>query len=197
MNKFFLEDKSYFWKFFFALIGFSMVFSLYALAQDATTTPPTTPPPPPPATTTPPTPPPVLETPRRVKQSLEINPNGQVQLRNAKVESVASTTLSVKVWGHVFAVAVVSETKLRGHGEGRIEMADVKVGDLVDVKGTMNEDTGVITARELRDDSARTRADEEREGKISEIRKMIEGLKKQLEGLIGKNREKNRDKHDD
>jgi len=142
-----------------------------------------------------PPPPPAPETPRKVKQSMEINPNGMVQLRNAKVESVASTTLSVKVWGHVFTVEVTSETKLRGHGEGKIEMADVKIGDLVDVKGLMNEDTGVIVARELRDDSAKSKKDAEREGKIAEIRKLIEELKKKLEGLIGKNREKNRDKH--
>ena len=144
-----------------------------------------------------PPPPPAPETPRKVKQSMEINPNGKVQLRNAKVESLGSTSVVVKVWGHMFTVEVTSETKLRGHGEGRIEMSDVKVGDLVDVKGVMNEDTGVITARELNDNSAKSRGDAEREGKIAEIRKLIEGLKKQLEGLVGKNRGKSRDKHDD
>ena len=141
-------------------------------------------------------PPPAPETLRKVKQSMEINPNGMVQLRNAKVESLGSTSVVVKVWGHIFTVEVTSETKLRGHGEGKIEMADVKVGDLVDVKGIMNEDTGVITARELNDNSAKSKKDAEREGKIAEIRKLIEGLKKQLEGLIGKNREKNNNKHD-
>lgn len=150
-----------------------------------------------PAPVPPPAPPPTPEPPRKVKQSMEINPNGKVQLRNAKVESLGSTSVVVKVWGHVFTVEVISETKLRGHGEGKIEMADVKVGDLVDVKGVMNEDTGVIAARELNDNSAKSKKDVEREGKIAEIRKLIEGLKKQLEGLIGKNREKNRDKHDD
>lgn len=180
------EQKIFLASFFILLAGFLAAFAFFVFAEDATTTPPVTPPV---STSTPPLP----EPPRKIKQSLEINPNGHVQLRNAKVESLGSTSVVVKVWGHVFTVAVTSETKLRGHGEGRIEMTDVKVGDLVDVKGVMNEDTGVIAARELRDDSARSRTNAEREGKILEIRKMIEGLKKQLEGLIGKNRDKHGD----
>lgn len=177
------EQKIFLAGFFILSAVLFAVSAFFVFAEDATTTPPVTPPV---STSTPPLP----ELPRKIKQSLEINPNGQVQLRNAKVESFGSTSVMVKVWGHAFTVEVTSETKLRGHGEGRIEMADVKVGDLVDVKGVMNEDTGVITARELRDDSARSRANAEREGKILEIRKIIEGLKKQLEGLIGKNRDK-------
>ena len=128
-----------------------------------------------------PTPPP-----GRMKSSIEINPNGKTQLRNAKVLSISASSLSVKLWGLTFGVDTKEATKFHAKG-GKIELTDIKTDHYVDVKGAINEESGVIMAREIKDNSITTSAGEEfREGKIAELMKKIEELKKMLKELRGK-----------
>lgn len=119
----------------------------------------------------------------RVKSSIEVNPNGKTQLRNAKVLSVSHTALSVKIWGLTFTVDTREATKFHARG-GRIELSDIKTDHHVDVRGEINEETGVIMAREIKDNSITASGDDLiRETRISDLLKKIEELKKMLQEL--------------
>lgn len=74
--------------------------------------------------------------------SVTINPHGEVKLTGAEVVSaVASTgTLTAKVWGITFTLALNSNSDIRARG-GVINSAQIQVGDKLNIKGIANAAT--------------------------------------------------------
>lgn len=125
-----------------------------------------------------------VPTPMNVRQSLEIGPKGNVHMQNAKVLSISTNSLTVKTWGITFTVSVTADTKLRAHNGGTITLSEVLADHVLDVHGSINMDTGVVTAREIRDDSL-MKDNTARQNMMKDIMLQIEVLKKQLKDLRG------------
>lgn len=115
--------------------------------------------------------------------TLTINPGGQVRLTNATVTGVASTSITVRVWGFSFAVNGTSDTKVFFLKNLPGTFADIKVGDSVSVVGTTSETSpGSVTASIIHDRRAPTEDSEE----VNRLRAQVEALIKRLNDLLAK-----------
>ena len=118
--------------------------------------------------------------------SLAINPNGEVRITNAHVLSVASTTMSVKVWGLSFTVNADTNTRVL-FGKEKVEegtLSSVHVDDSVQIVGATTEGApGTVLARVVHDNTAVTRVHDE---EVSRLRQRIEELIRRLQDLLSR-----------
>lgn len=123
--------------------------------------------------------------------SLAINPNGDIRINEAKVTSVPAPTsatsttgsLTIKVWGMTFTLNITADSKLYTQTRN-LAITDIKVGDSVDVSGTVSESApGVVQVRQLKD---RTQQASMTSEEVSKIRLRIQELIERLNILLGK-----------
>lgn len=98
---------------------------------------------------------------------INIAPSGNVHVKGATVTAVSGNTVSAKtVWGSTtlnWTVNANSSTEILGNssgkGNGRIALADIKVGDLVNWSGMLDSSAAALTvnAQVLRDVSTKNR----------------------------------------
>ncbi len=79
---------------------------------------------------------------------LDINPAGHVSIRGTLVaSSTASTTLTIKSWG-ITLIINTANAQIVGNTKN---ISLFKVGDLIGVQGTIDENTQIIHATVVRD----------------------------------------------
>ncbi len=116
-------------------------------------------------------------------KSFGISASGNVKITNAEVVSISGDSLSVKSWGLIVKVATGSETKFLV-GKLRIwSLAEIKVGDRIDVFGSINEADGSVTATAI---NAKVSAPRIQNEEISRLRSVVEGLVRQLQEALRK-----------
>ncbi len=77
--------------------------------------------------------------------SLFVGPQGQVRIISGEITAIGTSTPqidSIKVWGLTLSVDVANAKYI----PSGTTASSIKVGDKVNVKGTINKDTGVIKA---------------------------------------------------
>ena len=118
-----------------------------------------------------------------IPPSLTINPQGDVRITNGTVlNSVASSTLSVKIWGLTFTVNTDANTQVSPGGSQSGSVGNINTGDNVDVLGTTSDNTpGVIQAKVIHNRSA---ANQTRNDEISRLRQLINDLMQKLQNLL-------------
>lgn len=86
-----------------------------------------------------------------VSQSVNVSPKGEVTVRGT-VTTVGTSNLVLKSWGGDWTVTVGATTKLNSRANGSIALADIKVGDVVMVHGSMKAGAGLsVEARQIKD----------------------------------------------
>lgn len=82
---------------------------------------------------------------------LEVNSKGKILLRGT-VESVASSTLTLKSWGGTWTVKTSSDTKIQPKANGTSTLSAFEKGDFVGVSGQVSEtENFTVNAKILRD----------------------------------------------
>lgn len=113
------------------------------------------------------------------QKGLVVTPSDEVMIGGAKVVSVNSSTYNLNVLGLTVSVATNSDTKF----SGTASTTGVAVGDMVSVKGTIDETTGVITAKQVRDESQVSSAVSDLQAKIKALQDQIRQLLEQAKNL--------------
>ncbi len=116
-------------------------------------------------------------------KSFGISASGNVKITNAEVVSVSGNSLSVKSWGLVVKVATNSETKFLVGKLRTWSLAEIKVGDKIDVFGTMNESDGSVNATAI---NAKISAPRIQNEEVLRLRSVVDGLVKQLQEALRK-----------
>lgn len=117
----------------------------------------------------------------RAPKSLVITPSGNVKITDAEVVSVAGTEFTVKVWGLNLVVKTDGETKFV---VGRLRdwsLAELKVGDKIDVIGRINETDGSVKAEIVNAKISVPRIQNE---EVMRLRALIESLIRQLQEAL-------------
>ena len=112
---------------------------------------------------------PIVESPRETPPSFFAGPHGEVRIHSGEITALASTTMSVKVWGLMLSV---NTSGARFIPDGAL--ASLRVGDKVNVKGTISAATGAVTASVVHALSSRRRLTDEL---INQINRLIERLR--------------------
>ena len=113
---------------------------------------------------------PDVESSREHPSSFFAGPHGEARIIRGEIIGLASTTMTVKVWGLSLAVDMGSA---RFHPDGA-SASTLKIGDKVNVKGKINSSNGVITASLVHALSSRQRFVDEL---FDRIVKLIERLR--------------------
>jgi len=111
--------------------------------------------------------------------SLFIGPQGQVRIISGELTSIGTTTPAadgVKIWGINFSVDV-SGAKFNPTGT---TASSLKVGDKVNIKGTINKDTGIITASIVHSLATTQQNVNAIQAQITELLKRIRELQEKL-----------------
>lgn len=122
---------------------------------------------------------------------LNINPNGRVIITSASVTQSNWPNLQIKVWGITLNVTVLPNAKIHGIGittstntSGATStpstVISIAVGDNVDVVGTIDNNTGVISADNFRDRSQTNSLIQTLQQKIQDLLKQLQQLQSQL-----------------
>ena len=122
--------------------------------------------------------------------SLNINPNGRVIITSASVIQSNWPNLQVKVWGITLNITVLPNAKIHGAGIATPSststppaVINVAVGDNVDVVGTIDNNTGVISAKNFRDRSQTNSLIQTLQQKIQDLLRQLRELQSQLKGI--------------
>ena len=111
--------------------------------------------------------------------SLFVGPQGQVRIISGELTAIGNTTPvmdGVRVWGINLSVDVGSAKFIPAGSTA----SSLKVGDKVNIKGTIDKDTGKITALIVHSLSTRQRNINEMQAKITELIKKIRELQQKL-----------------
>ncbi|TSC90268.1 MAG: hypothetical protein G01um10142_459 [Parcubacteria group bacterium Gr01-1014_2] len=119
-----------------------------------------------------------------VPMSLVINGNGHVRLTRAMVKSVNGDNISVEIWKLNFNLHKMSDTQVFGLGKGEINWSDIKINDILDVTGQLDESTtALIHAKIVHDRSALSQSNQE---EINRLRERINELIRKLNEILGR-----------
>ncbi|MEW5805285.1 MAG: hypothetical protein AB1721_00945 [Patescibacteria group bacterium] len=119
----------------------------------------------------------------RAVRSLVIAPTGNTKITDAEVVSVSGNNFTVKVWGLSLAVETNENTKFV---VGRLRdwsLSELKVGDKVDIIGTIDEASGSIKADLV---NARISVPRIQNEEVLRLRSIIENLIRQLQEALRK-----------
>lgn len=97
-----------------------------------------------------------------------IQPSGEVMIRNAKVTASGANSVTVSVFGFSVPVTITASTKVMAGASS----TTVAVGSTVDIQGSIDQSSGVITAKMVRD--------------IAGTNSAIDALKAQIKALMDK-----------
>lgn len=114
-------------------------------------------------------------------KSFGISASGNVKITNAEVVSVSGNSLSVKSWGLIVKVATDSETKFLVGKLRTWSLPEIKIGDRIDVFGSMNEADGSVNATAI---NAKVSAPRIQNEEVLRLRSVVEGLVKQLQEAL-------------
>ncbi|MDP3779217.1 MAG: peptidoglycan-binding domain-containing protein [bacterium] len=87
-------------------------------------------------------------------QELYISPNGDMVMTGAKVIRIhALNLIAVTIWGQKWMVSIEYHTKLQSSDGTEIKAEQIKVGDLLEIKGTpdTSSQNGLLVASLVRD----------------------------------------------
>ncbi|GEM_PF-4104463 len=117
---------------------------------------------------------PEVESQRDNPASLFVGPQGQTRIIKGEITSLTGTstlaTDEVKVWGMTLKIDMTASNFI----PSGTSKATLKVGDKVNIRGTMDQATGVIKASTVHSISARKRVTDDI---FSQIVKMVERLR--------------------
>ncbi len=86
--------------------------------------------------------------------SVTVSATGSGIIRNAEVTAISGTTLTVRVWLMDWTVTTFPETNFRRRFDGNSELAEIIVGDRIDVWGAVSPTVmHTISARKIHDRS--------------------------------------------
>ena len=119
---------------------------------------------------------PEIESVREHPQSLFVGPHGEVRIISGEVTSLVSSTMNVKVSGLTLAVNIGSARFLPDGSSA----SSLQVGTKVNVRGTINQSTGVITASTVHIRSPRPSLEDELMRKIQELIQRIREIQARL-----------------
>lgn len=106
---------------------------------------------------------------------LSINGQGNVMIQNAKVSSLSGQNMMLSVFGIPLTIMdVASSTQIIGVAD----FAHITVGDMVSVRGTIDQTSGVVTAMQIRDMSQQQQL-------IASLYQQIQALLAQIKALQG------------
>lgn len=112
--------------------------------------------------------------------SMMITPGKKVTFVNVSLDGIEGTDLTVKIFGLAFKVDA-STAKIYGGGKD-LTLSDLKVGDKLLIKGTIDENTGKITATRIHDRSVHKTAITNLRARIEELTRLLEQLRARLRG---------------
>jgi len=106
-----------------------------------------------------------------------INSDGTIIVNGASYVSTTNQTIVVKVFGLNLNVNTTSSTQFLGFMAGTTNpLSQIVAGDTVDVKGTIDSSSGVITATWVRDET-------QQQKNIQSLQQQINALLEQLKNL--------------
>jgi len=86
----------------------------------------------------------------RVEASLKIEDRGKTDIKGAVVQSMPSgTMLSVKIFGLALSVDTAA-ARITGRNDQNVPLASIGTGYVLEIKGTMSNNTGVIAASKIK-----------------------------------------------
>jgi RecJ-like exonuclease len=103
--------------------------------------------------------------------SLSITPNGKVDIRGAKVTSISGNNLTISIFGLSLNATFSSSTNLISAPDSNL--SQIKIGDVLQIKGTIDSSSGIISVNQVRDESLVS-------ANISSIRARIQALIQEL-----------------
>jgi hypothetical protein len=103
------------------------------------------------------------------QMSVGINANGKANVTGV-VQSVASSSLTIKSWGGTWTVNVTGTTNVNPHVGAVNDLSNVKVGDTVSVQGTAASDSLTLTATSINDPAMTKMLNKERQDNQKAIR---------------------------
>lgn len=109
-------------------------------------------------------------------QSLFVGPQGQTRIISGEVTSLGSSTMNVKAWGVTLTVNIGSARFL----PSGTSASSLQVGNKVNVRGTTNQSTGVVTAATVHIRSPRPSFEDELMRKIQELIQRIREIQARL-----------------
>lgn len=121
----------------------------------------------------------------QIKNSLTINPNGNIVFNNGNIESIGTNSFTAKIWGITYTVNVSSLTQIIDAANIGVSLSisDFKVGDKVDVRGATTESSPTtIDAKVVRNRSGVSRG---REDAIVRIQRQIDEFLRRINELLG------------
>jgi len=122
--------------------------------------------------------------------SLVITSKVKVTMVNVKLEAIGTVTqgkedaLTVRIHGLTLEVDA-SGAKIYGGGK-KITLSDLTVGNILLIKGTMDEDTGVIEASRIYNRSSHKKSLENLRVRIQDLLRRIEELRARLQAIQGR-----------
>lgn len=122
--------------------------------------------------------------PRPKPMVVEIGPGGRALLRGT-LNSVASTSLTVKTWGGVWTVNISSNTEILPHSASN-DISRFSVGDFVGVSGQASENSLTIDAAIVRDWTYKETVKIEKKENKEEIKKLMKSsMPRNWQGTAG------------
>ncbi len=109
---------------------------------------------------------PDVESPKEHPQDLFIRPQGRVVIHSGEVTVVTDPTITVKVWGLSLQVNI---DQARFIPEATTTRSSLKVGDKVNIDGTISRDTGQVSAKRVHVLTQRQRMVDELIRKINDL----------------------------
>ncbi len=105
---------------------------------------------------------------------LSITSSASVRLKGAKVISLSGSNLSVTVFGLPINITTLASTTTQFIGVA--DIAHVAIGDTLSVNGTIDQNSGIVTASKIQDESQRQKT-------IDSIKQQIQMLLDQIRAL--------------
>lgn len=127
--------------------------------------------------------------PASLPASVAINPNGETKLNGAEVvaapASASSTTLTARVWGITFTLAIESTSKLKARG-GAIAASQIQVGDKLNITGLANAAAPLTIQVKQLDDMTLNVAGNGSNEELTRLRAQIQALMDKLNALLAR-----------
>lgn len=114
--------------------------------------------------------------------TFSINPQGKVTIHGAKLTSNSGQSLMVTSFGLNLTVSVSTSTNLLGEA-ANTDLSAMKTGDILDIKGTIDNNSGIIAASSITDKSLQQQNIQNIQQQIQSLLDQIHKLQQQLEAM--------------
>lgn len=125
--------------------------------------------------------------PASMPASVAINPNGETKLNNAEVVTApgvaSSTTLTARVWGITFTLAIDGGSKLKARG-GAIAASQIQIGDRLNITGLANAAAPLTIQVKQLDDMTLNTGNSGSNEELTRLRAQIQALMDKLNALL-------------